>query len=313
MDISDVVPKDDTASMEHPVFSLATKPDMRHLRYENAGVMLKVIPSGEGLATIHDKDILIWAISKIVHAKNQGKPYSKTVEGSGYELLVATNRGVSVRDYQRLEAAFNRLRGTTFVTSIRTGNKLEKNIFGMVDKASFSYNFDRDMRRDKVSVTLSDWMFRAVDSLEVVSISEEYFRLRRPIERRIYEIARKHCGHKSKWSINLEKLQLKTGSNAPLKRFRYNINQIIADDDTPFYKLELDGNDQVTFRPRHTKKTLSPKIVIPSWAEEKARDIAREKGWDYYALEQEWLDFADSPKNAGAAFVGFCKKKENLR
>jgi hypothetical protein len=31
LDIADVVPKDDTASMEHPLFSLATKPDMRHL------------------------------------------------------------------------------------------------------------------------------------------------------------------------------------------------------------------------------------------------------------------------------------------
>lgn len=157
MDIADVVPKDDTASMEHPLFSLATKPDMRQLRYENAGVMLKVVPSGDGLATIHDKDILIWAISKIVHAKNQGKPYLKVVEGSGYELLVATNRGTSVRDYDRLEAAFIRLSGTRFVSSIRTGGQIEKRIFGMVDEASFNYDVDGTMRRDKVTITLSDW------------------------------------------------------------------------------------------------------------------------------------------------------------
>ena len=31
LDIADAVPKDGTASMEHPLFSLATKPDMRHL------------------------------------------------------------------------------------------------------------------------------------------------------------------------------------------------------------------------------------------------------------------------------------------
>ena len=36
LDISGVVPKDDTASMEHPLFSLATKPDMRHLFYKTA-------------------------------------------------------------------------------------------------------------------------------------------------------------------------------------------------------------------------------------------------------------------------------------
>lgn len=313
MDIADVVPKDDTASMEHPIFSLATKPDMRQLRYENAGVMLRVIPSGEGLATIHDKDVLIWAISKIIHAKNTGQPYSRTVEGSGYELLVATNRGTSVRDYNRLEAAFTRLRGTTFVSSIRTGGKIEKRIFGMVEEASFEYDVEGTMRRDKVVVTLSDWLFRAVDSLEVVSISEDYFRLRRPLERRIYEIGRKHCGHKKSWRISLDKLQMKTGSNAPLKRFRHNLRQIIADDHTPFYKMELDARDMVTFRPRKTERIASKGIVIPSWAEERAREIAHTKGWDYHALEREWLAFANNPKDAGAAFIGFCKQKEALR
>ena len=313
MDIADVVPKDDTASMEHPIFSLSTKPDMRQLRYDNGDAMLKVIPSGEGLATIHDKDVLIWAISKIIHAKNKGLPYSKTVQGSGYELLVATNRPTSKLGYERLEAAFTRLRGTTFVSTIRTGDRGEKRIFGMVDEASFEYNFDREMRRDKVVVTLSDWFFRAAENLEVVSISEDYFRLRRPLERRIYEIGRKHCGYKKSWRIGLGKLQQKTGSNAPLKRFRHNLRQIIAENHTPFYRMELDERDMVTFRPRKTQRARSNSVTIPSWAEEKCREIAQRKGWDYHVLEREWLAFADNPKDAGAAFVGFCKRKESLR
>ena len=62
------------------------------------------------------------------------------------------------------------------------------------------------------------------------------------------------------------------------------------------------------------KKTSKNKeITIPSWAEEKCREIAQRKGWDYHALEREWLAFADNPKDAGAAFVGFCKRKESLR
>lgn len=183
----------------------------------------------------------------------------------------------------------------------------------MVEEASFEYNFDQNMRRDKVSVTLSDWFFRAVDSLEVVSISEDYFRLRRPLERRIYEIGRKHCGHKKSWRIGLEKLQQKTGSNAPLKRFRHNLRQIITEDHTPFYKMELDERDMVTFRPRKAQRTLSKGITIPAWAEERGREIAHSKGWDYHALVREWLAFANDPKDAGAAFVGFCKRKESLR
>jgi len=316
MEIADVVPKDDTASMEHPFFSLATKPDMRTLKYENGDKMLKVVPSGNGLATIHDKDILIWAISKIMHAKNKGEPYSRTVEGSGYELLCATNRGVSKRDYDRLEAAFVRLRGTTFVSNVRTGGKAENRIFGMVEEASFNYNFDKSMRRDKVTVTLSEWLFRALDKNEVLTISSDYFRLRKPMERRLYEIARKHCGHKDKAEIYLDKLQTKTGSNAPLKLFRQKVRQIIEDDDLPFYRLELGKDDKVIIRKRTTTRAITPNIQLPSWAEEKAREILRAKGWDYYAARDEWLNFAKSgeaPKNAGAAFVGWCKKKSKLR
>ena len=319
LDVADVVPKDDTASMEHPIFSLSTKPDMRELKYENNGNALRVIPSGYGLATIYDKDILIWAISKIMHAKNRGEPYSRRVQGSGYEVLVATNRGASVRDYDRLEAAFTRLRGTTFVSTIRTGGKMDKRIFGMIEEGGFRYDVEGSMARDKVEVVLSEWLFRAIESTEVVSITQDYFELRRPLERRIYEIARKHCGYKDKWYIGLAKLQNKTGSSAPSKRFRHNVRSIIAEDNTPDYRLELTDKDFVIFRPRKNKRAVpvSNDIKIPGWAEEGAREIAHQKGWDFYALQTEWLEYARSSgvtlDNPGAAFIGFCKKKQNLR
>lgn len=319
LDVADVVPKDDTASMEHPIFSLSTKPDMRELKYENNGHILKVIPSGYGLATIHDKDILIWAISKIIHAKNRGESYSRRVEGSGYEVLIATNRPTNDVGYNRLEAAFTRLRGTTFITTIRTGGKMEKRIFGMIDEGGFSYNMDGSMRRDRVEVVLSEWLFRAVESMEVVSITQDYFELRRPIERRLYEIARKHCGYKDRWQIGLAKLQKKTGSNASIKRFRHNIREIIRENNTPGYKLELTNNDMVVMRPRKKVRAIgvSNEITIPAWAEEGAREIAHQKGWDFYALQSEWLEYARSSgqklDNPGAAFIGFCKKKDNLR
>ncbi|HNG04198.1 MAG TPA: replication initiator protein A, partial [Nitrospira sp.] len=34
-DVLDAIPKDDLGSMEHPVFSLATRPDTRILKYEH--------------------------------------------------------------------------------------------------------------------------------------------------------------------------------------------------------------------------------------------------------------------------------------
>jgi plasmid replication initiation protein len=161
---------------------------------------------------------------------------------------------------------------------------------------------------------------RAIEANEVISISEDYFRLRRPLERRLYEIARKHCGAQPKWQIGLANLQNKTGSNAPLKKFRLNLRQIIEDNCTPFYKIELTADDLVIFRPRSASAALAPDIRLPEWAEEKARGVAREKGRDYHILRADWLAFAkgesakgNPPKNAGAAFVAYCKKQESLR
>ncbi|MBQ4827535.1 replication initiator protein A [Leisingera sp. HS039] len=320
LDISDVVPKDDTASMEHPMFSLATKPDMRWLRYEGGGVKLQIEPSGRGLPTIFDKDILIFCISQLMHRKNQGKPIGKKVQFSARELLIATNRRTGGNSYQRLEDAFSRLRGTNFKSTIRTGGKVETRIFGLIDEGGFVYQDNDSLRLDHCDVILSDWLMRAIEADEVVTISNDYFRLRRPLERRVYEIARKHCGEQKRWHIGLEKLQAKTGSNAALKKFRHNLRQIIQEDNTPFYRIELTPDDLVIFRPRSTKKVISPAITLPDWAEDQARQVAHEKGRDYYAMRSDWLAFAQAEadkgnpaRNAGAAFVAYCKKQKTLR
>ena len=72
-DVTDAIPKDDMGSMEHPIFSLATKPDTSIREYEHNGVKLAVMPSALGLATIHDKDILIYCISQLMAALNDGR------------------------------------------------------------------------------------------------------------------------------------------------------------------------------------------------------------------------------------------------
>ncbi|MFD3191952.1 plasmid replication initiator TrfA [Sedimentitalea sp. HM32M-2] len=320
LDIADAVPKDDMATMEHPLFSLATKPDMRHLEYRSGENVLKIRPSGLGLPTIFDKDILIFVVSQLMHRMNRGEDIGDTVRFSARELCVATNRQIGGDHYKRLENAFARLQGTQFVTNIRTGGKIETRIFSLIDEGGFVRTDDERFRLDYCEVKLSRWLMRAIESDQVVTISNDYFRLRRPLERRLYEIARKHCGNKPKWQIGLTTLQNKTGSNAPIKRFRHNLREIIKADVTPFYRFELDDNDLVTIRPRQAKAQITPSISLPTWAEETARALAREKGRDYYALRSDWLAFAQAetakgnpPKNTGAAFVAYCRKQDSLR
>jgi plasmid replication initiation protein len=49
----------------------------------------------------------------------------------------------------------------------------------------------------KLRATLSDWVFNAVAAREILTLSRDYFRLRKPLERRLYELARKHCGQQA--------------------------------------------------------------------------------------------------------------------
>jgi len=148
LDISDVVPKDDTASMEHPMFSLATKPDMRHLLYKSGENSLEIVPSSLGLPSIKDKDILIFCISQLMHRKNRGEEIGKRVRFSARELMMATNRNTDGREYKRVEKAFQRLQGTQFKTSIRTGNKKEVRIFSLIDEGGYVMREEGEWRPD---------------------------------------------------------------------------------------------------------------------------------------------------------------------
>ena len=71
-DVLDAVSKADMASMEHPIFSLSTKPDTRVRRYEQGNCFVEVTPSAKGLATVHDRDVLIYCISQVVARAQRG-------------------------------------------------------------------------------------------------------------------------------------------------------------------------------------------------------------------------------------------------
>ena len=323
LDISDVVPKDDNATMEHPFFSLATKPDMRELHYKSGENEITIRPSQLGLPTIKDKDVLIFCISQLMHRKNRGEKIGKSLRFSGRELLVATERNTDGREYKRLENAISRLQGTQFVTNIKIDDDTRQTqIFSIIDSGGF-VDKGPQRRLDHIQINLSDWLMDSIERNQVLTLHRDYFRIRRPLERRIYELCRKHCGKQPQWQISLEKLQNKTGSNAPVRRFRYNLQKIIKEDETPDYQLSLSDYDIVTVKPRQTTKSIPDFIKehhIPEDAEDAARFIAREKGFDYYALKSDWLAYANDQaasgkpvRNVGKAFVGWCKNKKSVR
>ena len=317
-DIFDAAPKGDMASMEHPVFSISTTPDRRIRRYEHGVRFVEITPSVLGLATVHDRDVLIFSISQIMAALNDGREVSQNVRFRAYDLLTATNRGTDGRGYEQLKAALERLAGTRITTNIVTGDVEILRGFGLIDSFEIVRQ-TRDGRMQEVEIKLSDWVFNAIRANEVLTLHRDYFRLRKPLERRMYELARKHCGRQAEWRISLATLQKKCGSNSTEKEFRRLVRTIVAQDrmygHIPDYAVELTDTDMMIFTNRGKLTELAAKevpagaVVRPLKTEvyARARDVAPD--WDVYYLEQEWRDWmTEPPRDPEAAFVGFCRK-----
>lgn len=244
-DILDVSIKDDMASMEHPLFALKAG-DMRVKTYERNGNSVTVQPGHGGCATIHDKDIWIYCISQMVEAMNRGREVNKTVRFTAYDFLTATNRDTSGRAYERMAEAMARLRNTGIETNIETAGQRERRGFGLVESWRVVEKTSGG-RMVAVEVTFPDWLIRSVTAKHVLTLSPDYFRIRKPIDRRIYELARKHCGAQRQWQCTLKTLHEKSGSTDALRNFRGAIKSLAGADDLPDYKISIDADDLVTF------------------------------------------------------------------
>jgi len=229
-DLFGAAPKGDMASMAHPIFSLSTKPDHRIRRYESGPNYVEVKPGADGLATIHDRDVLIYCISQIMAGMNKGREVSQTVRFKAYDLLVSTNRNTAGTGYAQLKAALERLAGTRITTNITTGNVEILDGFGLIDSFRIVREA-REGRMQEVEIKLSDWMFNAIRHREVLTIHRDYFRLRKPLERRMYELARKHCGRQDEWRVTLATLQKKCGSGSTEKEFKRLVQSIVREDE----------------------------------------------------------------------------------
>ena len=316
-DVFDAIPKNDLASMEHPLFSLGTRPDRRILNYQHNGTEITVVPSVKGLATIHDKDILIFCISQLMAAVNAGRTISRTLHLKAHDLLIATNRETSGDAYRRLREAFERLAGTRITTNIATGGIEVTKGFGLIESWEIVRLTAKGRgagRMSHVAVTLSDWLYQAVLSNAVLTLSRDYFSLRKPLERRVYELVRKHCGRQQGWTVSVDTLLKKSGSASPRRVFRKMVRDMIAAQPLPDYAMEELPGDLIRFSQKHavTEPGVGDAPVLKAATLERARALM--PGADVYALEADWRGMwarSGSPRlrSPDAAFLGWVKKR----
>lgn len=236
--------KDDRALMEYPFFSLQKNPRFEPIVYQDAkrNVRIEVNPGDRGIATIWDKDVLIYIASVLNDRLERNIDVERSVAFSVYDFLRSTGRGVGKDAYNAFFDAIYRLRSTTIVTTIEADGARERTGFGWISDFQV---VEKEIKSGKkimshAVITLNDWMFRAiVKDRRVLTISRDYFELTMGLKRRLYELARKHCGRQKRWDISLGKLLEKCGSMQEPRFFKRDLRRIAEENDLPDYTLVL--------------------------------------------------------------------------
>ena len=242
--------KDERATMEFPFFCLTKWGRKTPMIYDDGTVKIEIKPGSAGIATIWDKDILIYAASVINERLERGAPVERKIVVPAYDILKVCQRGTGKRSYELLLDALERLRATTILTNMTAANERERRGFGWIDNFRVVERIDSKGNpvMAGIEIWLNEWMFRAIiKERRILTIDRAYFKLTMGLERRLYELARKHCGYQPKWDVGMARLHEKCGVEGVLRNFKADLKKIIARDSLPGYRMHLmyDGNSEV--------------------------------------------------------------------
>jgi len=250
----DLAPRDAQDLMAYPFFSLAKSKRLTPIDFRAGSVSIRVEAVPEhGMATIWDADVLIWAASQIVEARDAGLKTSRLMAATPYEILTFVGRGASARDYQRLKAALDRLQSTTVATSIRQPSERRRHRFSWINE--WKERVDSHGRPQGLELILPDWFYAGVlDNALILTIDPAYFRLTGGLERWLYRLMRKHGGRQiDGWSFDFVHLHAKSGSLSPLKHFVFDLRDIVRRQALPGYRLVIErgglGAERLVFTP----------------------------------------------------------------
>jgi plasmid replication initiation protein len=227
--------------MAFPFFALSKNAWMKPLAYSTPTVSIEVRPSARGVATIYDKEIVLYIASLMVLKLEAGASVSQDFVFTAHDLFSVTGSNHSARTYSRLADALERLQGTQIKTNIEAGGEGEEGFFSWLSEARLQYarSGKGERRLKAVKVRLCDWLYRAIlRDRQVLDYASTYFQLG-PIERRIYEVARSSCVDNEPLEMDLQTLKLQIGFQNPLSNFRIAMRQTAAANAIPDYDIQL--------------------------------------------------------------------------
>jgi plasmid replication initiation protein len=254
---SDVPARDLQDLMSYPFFSLAKSKRSRPIDFRAGEVTVRIEGSAQhGIATIWDADVLIWAASQVIEARDAGIATSRLLIATPYEILSFVGRGTSGRDYARLKAALTRLQSTSIATSIRQPNAHRLHRFSWINE--WKERSTGDGKPIGLELIIPDWFYASVlDPTLILRIDRRYFDLTGGIERWLYRLARKHAGkQQAGWRFDFRQLYVRSASVARFSDFAIDLRRAAREASLPGYQLALEcirGSEALCLRAAPTR------------------------------------------------------------
>lgn len=294
----DVPVKDDVKLMEYPWFSLQKHGRTEPFHYEKQSkhgvIRIDVKPGPYGMATIFDKDLLIYCQTLLMDRINRGLPVSRTLAINLHDYMRVTGRSTGKDGYQLVKKSLQRLQTTVIETNIKSGDEAQERGFGWLDDYEIKTKQVNGRRvMTHVEITLNRWTYKAItEDRRVITISKDYYNLESGMERRLYELARKHCGNQEFWHISLPKLAERCGTTQDLRSFKRDLSRIIEGDNIPDY--------HIAFAERGVALTLpdedDPAATVSGGPKPKRRRSANDRVIVTFMPKNEGKRAANDPK-----------------
>jgi plasmid replication initiation protein len=212
--------KGDRNTMRFNFFSLRREKETELPRYDDGKTWIEVVGTKHGVASIWDKELLVYSASLLADKMNRGEKLQPRITFTAHDFFLTTGSTPGGSAYERLEESLARLKSTFIRTNIETGGEGEDRGFGWLDEYKILYRRGRDGQKHMraVELTLCAWLFRAiVQDKHFLTYSPKYFELP-PVAKRLYEIAR--SGPPGGFRMNLGKLRNRVGTTQDLRRFK---------------------------------------------------------------------------------------------
>lgn len=246
----DVGTRDSRSMMDVAVFRLSKKEKRagKVIRYNLPDGYVEVKAGPDGMASIWDYDIVLMLVSHLTEAMNRyregkdGKP-GRVFKPHVSDILKFCRKGDGTRQFEEVEAALDRLKGTT-IKSVREVAAAGRRTMREVESEGLISHYRVTSRTDtgkvaSVEIEAPNWIYREVvegKRPEVLTVHPDYFLIDPGIGRFVYRLARRAAG-KSAATWAFRTLYERSGSSGTFKKFTENLRKIITANDLPEYTL----------------------------------------------------------------------------